>query len=267
MNLSETTKEVLDKQNQAEKEGRWNDHIDPVYHTNYIPIDQAFSYEKTWYQKIGYFFLKNALITPYAFIANHRWLKTEVIGRSNLNGISGPAIITSNHVNKLDSLAIGYALGKKNIHYTVAEFNNMKCRLGSYMRAYGIMPIPTKASMMSTFETQLKKYLDQGDWITFFPECSEWWCYEKPRPYQIGAFHYASKYLVPIIPIFITFKKTGQFTKEGIEKRKFIVHILKPLYPNRYLPFKERKYDIKNKNEEVIWKCYYRFYNKKEKTI
>ncbi len=263
MNLSETTKLMLEKQSKAEKERRFNDHLDDPYQREYIPVDESFSYNKVWYQKIGYFFIKKILISSYAFVANHHWLKTKVIGKSNLNGIQGGAIITSNHVNKLDTLAVGYALGRRTVHTTVAEFNNMKNKLGSCMRAYGIMPIPSKSSMMSTFENQLKKYLDHKDWVHFFPEGSAWWCYEKPRPYHIGAFHYAAKYNVPIIPIFITFKKTNQFTKEGIEKRRFIVHILRPIYPNTSLDFKERKIDLKNRNEAMIWDCYYRFYENK----
>lgn len=260
MNLSQTTQEVLLKIEMAEKEGRFNDHIDDVVNTKYIPVDEEFTYEKKWFQKIGYTLLKKGIVSPYAFIANHLWLKTKVVGRSNLNGISTGAILTSNHVNKLDSLAIGYAIKKKRIHYTVAEFNNMDCNLGRCMRAYGIMPIPSKRSMLPRFEQQLQKYLNRGDWINFFPECSEWWCYEKPRPYQIGAFHYAAKYQVPIVPLFITFHKTKKYLPEGIEQRQFIVHILKPIYPNLSLPLKERKNDLKRRNETMIWDCYHRFY-------
>lgn len=261
MNLSQTTKDVLEKIKQAEAEGRLNDHIDEAVYEKYIPVDENFSYEKRWYYKFFYSIIKKGIIFPYSFIANHFWLKTRVIGKSNLNGISTGAIITSNHVNKLDSLAIAYAIKKKRIHYTVAEFNNMDCKLGSYMRAFGIMPIPSKISMLPKFDQQLQKYLERGDWINFFPECSEWWCYEKPRPYQIGAFHYAAKYNVPIIPLFITFQKTSKLNEEGIAQRKFIVHILKPIYPNMFLSFKNRKNDLRKRNEEVVWNCYKKYYH------
>ncbi|MDE6656811.1 MAG: 1-acyl-sn-glycerol-3-phosphate acyltransferase, partial [Anaeroplasmataceae bacterium] len=118
----------------------------------------SFTYHKKWYKKIVYFFIRQILIKPYCFIANHFWLKTKVVGRSNLKGITGGAIITCNHVNKLDSVALGYALKKKKMHYTTAEFNNLKCRLGSYMRAYGIFPIPSKQSRMKKFQDQLEQY-------------------------------------------------------------------------------------------------------------
>lgn len=260
MNLSETTKEVLRKIELAEKEGRLNDHLDDSPCLEYYEINEEYSYSLSLSKKILYTILRIFLIKPYTFIANHFWLKTKVIGRSNLNGIKSGAIVTCNHVNKLDSIAIGAALKKKNIHYTTAEFNNMKCRLGTYMRAYGIFPIPSRSSMMKKFQNQLEDYLKEEHWVSFFPECSEWWCYEKPRPYQMGAFHYAAKFMVPILPVFITFKKTGKFTKEGIEKREFFVHILRPIYPDSKLSLKENKEVLKMKNEEVVWNCYHRFY-------
>lgn len=260
MNLSMTTKENLKRIELAEQEGKYNEHVDVSPCLEYYKIDEAYSYQYRWNQKIAYFFLKLCIVKPYAFIANHFWLKTKVIGKANLNGISGGGIVTCNHVNKLDSIALGYALRKKKVHYTTAEFNNMKCRLGSYMRAYGIFPIPERTSMMKKFQGQLKAYLEKKEWVTFFPESSEWWCYEKPRPYQSGAFHFAAKFMVPIIPIFITFKKTGKMSKEGIEKREFILHILRPIYPKRLLSLKENKEYLKNKNEELVWNCYKSFY-------
>ncbi|MDE6660644.1 MAG: 1-acyl-sn-glycerol-3-phosphate acyltransferase, partial [Anaeroplasmataceae bacterium] len=257
MNLSETTKDVLKRIEKAEREGRFNDHLDDSPCLGYYEIDEDFSYSVSLSKKILYTCLRAFPIKPYTFIANHFWLKTKVVGKSNLKGIKSGAIVTSNHVNKLDSVAIGYALRKHKLHFTAAEFNNMKCRLGTYMRAYGIFPIPSKQSMMKKFQQQLEHYLKQNELVTFFPESSEWWCYEKPRPYQMGAFHYAAKYMVPILPIFITFKKTGKLNKEGIEKRIFIVHILKPIYPKSNLSLKENKEELKKKNEVAVWSCYH----------
>lgn len=260
MNLSKTTKKTLEKIKEAEKDGRFHEHIDKNVCTSYFKIDETFSYTYRLNKKIAYFFLKNMIVKPYEFIANHFWLKTKIIGKSNLDGISTGAIITCNHINKLDSLVIGYALRKRKIHFTTLESNNMKCRLGSYMRAYGIFPIPEKKSMLKKFQDQLEIYLRQGDWVNFFPEAAEWWCYEKPRPYEIGAFHFAAKFMVPIVPLFITFKKTGKMTKEGIENREFFLHILRPIYPKHSLSLKENKEYLKKQNEEAVWNCYQAFY-------
>lgn len=263
MRLYQTTKEVLARIEQAEKEGRLNDHLDDTYCVEYEAIDEAYSYHKKWYIRGIYLLLRNCIVKPYSFIVNHFWFQTEVLGKVNIKELQGAVILTCNHINKLDSLVIGHAIRRKKIHFTTAEFNNLKCRLGSYMRAYRILPIPSRKSQMKKFQEAVEENLKKGHWVNFFPESSEWWCYEKPRPYQIGAFHYAAKYSVPILPLFITFNKTGKLDENGIEKRQYILHILKPIYPNPSLSFKENKEEMKRKNEEEIWECYSKFYFKK----
>lgn len=263
MNLSQTTKDVLVKIEQAEAEKRYNDHLDSILTPEYYEVDKNYRFDKPWYIRLGYFFLMLFIVRPYCFIVNHFWLKVKVTGKKNLAKIKGPAIVTCNHVNKLDAIALGKALKGHKCHYTVAEFNNMKSRLGAYMRAYGIMPFSNTNEGMKNFNHHLEKYLSKGHFITFFPERSEWWCYEKPRPLQIGAFHYAAKYNVPVLPVFITFIKTGKYDNQGIEKRKFIVNILEPIYPNNDLTLKDCKEQMKSLNEERNKECYENFYHKK----
>ena len=262
MSLADVTKSTLEKIKIAEKEKDYHRHLDSSPMEDYYPVDEDFSYEKVWYVKLAYALIRYFLIVPYSWIANLFWFRTKVIGKEKLNQIHGGAIITCNHINKLDSLCIGYALNsaERIIHYTTAEFNNLKGRLGVYMRAYGAMPIPNQTSSLKKFQKQLEQYLNKKQWINFFPEGAEWWCYEKPRPYQAGAFHYASKFQVPIVPLFITFTKTNRFDKIGIEKRRCVVHILDPIYPKKDLSIKENKEELRKKNEQMIWECYHKFY-------
>ncbi len=263
MNLSETTKDVLKRIELAEQEHDYHRHLDELVVEGYIPVDKNFSYHWSLSQKLGYSILKYSLIYPYSWVANRFWLKTEVRGRRHLKSLTTGAIVCSNHVNKLDAVAIQKALLGKQVHYTVAEFNNRKSRLGTYMRAFGCMPIPYSFEGKKKFDKVVKEFLDKNHWITFFPEGSEWWCYEKPRPLQMGAYHFAAKYHVPILPIFITFKKLGVFNKEGIEKRKFILHILNPIFPKKENTLKENKEYLHQENEKRFKECYEAFYHKK----
>lgn len=263
MNLSQTTPDVLEKIKLAEEEKRYNEHLDAIVYPEYYEVDGNYKFIKPWYVKIAYFFLMLFIVRPYCFIVNKIWLKTKVVGKKNLKGLKTGAVVTCNHVNKVDAIALGKALWPRKTHYTVAEFNNMKCRLGTYMRAYGTMAFSSNHDGLKNFNYHVDKFLQQKHFVTFFPERSEWWCYEKPRPLQIGAFHYAAKSNVPVVPAFITFVKTGKFDKNGIEKRKFIVNILKPIYPKEELSLKENKEYLLNENEKAWIECYENFYNKK----
>lgn len=261
MNLSQTTQDTLDKIALAEKERRYNDHLDPVVNPNYIKVDGNFKYIWGFKEKLKYGLLRLCPVGPYCRIANKYWLKTKVYGRKNLKGVRS-GITTCNHVNKLDAIAIGKAMRGKKMRYTVAEFNNMDCSLGSYIRAYGSMPFSTDMKAMKNFNKAVDYYLSNNTFINFFPEQSEWWCYEKPRPVLPGAYHFAAKNNVPIVPIFITFTKTGRLDENGIEKRKFHVHILKPIYPKKDLSLSENKEYLKNENMKAWIKKYEEFYNR-----
>lgn len=262
MNLSQTTKDVLEKIALAEKEGRFNEHLDDIVYPEYYKVDGDYRYDKPWYQKIAYFIIGIFIVYPYCFIVNNIWLKTKVTGKHNLKKVKG-AVVTCNHVNKVDAIALGKALGRRKKHITVAEFNNMKCRLGTYMRVFGTMPFAESHEGIKNFNGHVDKYLSKGHFVTFFPERSEWWCYEKPRPLQPGAFHYAVKSNVPVLPVFITFKKTGKCDKQGIERRKFVVNILEPIFPKTGLSPKEQKEYFLQENQRLWEECYHSFYDNK----
>ena len=105
-----------------------------------------------------------------------------------------------------------------------ADFNNQKGRLGGYMRAFGILPFPSGHRLVRRFNDAVSYYLKKGDCILIFPEQSEWWGYDRPRPLKSGAFYYAVKNNVPVQPLFITCRDSGRI-KNGVEKKYFDVHV------------------------------------------
>ena len=89
--------------------------------------------------------------------------------------------------------------------------------------------------------------------------------YDKPRPLKNGAFHYATKFDVPIIPAFITYRNSGKFDKEGLEIKYFTLHILEPIYPKKTLTKTQNIEYLKNKNFELWKQVYEQTYEKKLK--
>ena len=119
----------------------------------------------------------------------------------------------------------------------VADFNNRRGRLGEYMRAFGIMPFPRGHRLVRRFNSAVSYYLGKGGCVLVFPEQSEWWGYDRPRPLKNGAFYYAVKNNVPVLPLFITCRAagdTGHYARKktgGVERRYFDVHILDRIEP------------------------------------
>lgn len=255
--LSSVDDETLDKIAQYEKEGRFNEHLEGSL-APYTPVGADYNYlPKTTLKGL---LQKQFIVKPFCRCAN-KLFKTEVIGSENLARVKG-AIVCCNHVNKLDCVAVQYACRPRKTYMTAAEFNNMEGFLGDMMRLGGMMPMSTSFSAQKNFDAAISKILDDGNFVTFFPERAEWWGYEKPRPLLPGAYHYAVKFGVPIIPIFITFRETAASRADRKGLKQFVINIAPPIYADEKLSDAEKRKYLQDKNAEAWQKIYDGFYGK-----
>ena len=258
-----TIKEHIEKYNEYEKCGKFNEDINPVDWSQCFPVTENFEYiPKSISVKFSNWVKKTFIISPFSWKQNKFIYKTKVVGRENLKGIKS-AILTSNHIDIFDCLALKYATKKKKIKYVVAEYNNRKGFLGDMMRAQGILPLSKKLSVMKYFSNAVEHYLLHNHYVVFYPEQSMWYMYEKPRPLKDGAFHYAKKFNIPVIPVFITFRDGKKEDENGVKKKYLTVNILKPIYPNDQIIKNKDIERMKNENEKMCKECYENFYNKK----
>lgn len=263
--LAQTDEQTIAKIAEYEKQGKLNEHLDSNI-APYIPVDKDYKYLPTnIFEKTKRAFQQMFVIKPFCKEVN-KLFQTEVTGKENLKNI-GSAIVVCNHINKLDCMAVRYALAPKKTYFTAAEFNNMKGFLGDMMRAGGLLPMSENFAAQKNFLATIENLLKRKTFITFFPERAEWWGYEKPRPQFDGAYHVAIKNNVPIIPVFITFKGAISTTGKNTDIRKMVVNILKPIYANPKLTLKENISTTKKQCEQEWWQCYEQFYNKKREQI
>lgn len=260
--LTTTTQDVLNRIETAEKNRTFNEHLDPIDYTNCYPVTKDFPYIPKGKLRLHYFIQNLFIVRPFQWIVTHHILKVEVTGKENLRNIKS-AVVTGNHVNKLDAIAIGSALGRKDkFKVMVGDFNNQKGKLGDYMRAFGVLPFSSEPDCVRAFNKAVSYYMKHGTYLLFFPERAEWWCYEKPRPLMDGAYHYAIKNKVPVVPVYITFRKSGKYDKNGIEQRYFQVNILKPIYPDTTLSNANNIKVMKKNNFDQYVELYEKTYQK-----
>ena len=263
--LAGTDEQTLNKIAEYEKEGKFNDHLD----TNpapYIPVTKDYKYlPKGIFAKTKRAFQTAFVINPFCRETN-KLFATEVVGKENLKGIKS-AIIVCNHVNKLDCMAVRYALSPRKTYFTAAEFNNMEGFLGDMMRAGGLLPMSTNFGAQKNFLKTTEQLLRGKNFITFFPERAEWWCYEKPRPQFDGAYKVAVQNNVPVLPVFITFRGTEESRKSPTGIKQFVVNILKPIYPSTKHTAKENVKVMKANCDEQWWQTYENFYYKKREQL
>ena len=302
--LAGTDEQTLNKIAEYEKEGKFNDHLD----TNpapYIPVTKDYKYlPKGIFAKTKRVFQTAFVINPFCRETN-KLFATEVVGKENLKGIKS-AIVVCNHINKLDCMAVKYALSPRKTYFTAAEFNNMsgfvgetmragrmlpmssnlqaqknflsttkrilksnnmEGFLGDMMRAGGLLPMSTNFGAQKNFLKTTEQLLRGKNFITFFPERAEWWCYEKPRPQFDGAYKVAVQNNVPVLPVFITFRGTEESRKSPTGIKQFVVNILKPIYPSTKLTAKENVKVMKANCDEQWWQTYENFYHKKREQL
>ena len=205
----------------------------------------------------------------------------DIKGVGNFASLNTGAIITCNHFNAFDSFAIQEAYhaskqGPKRKFYRVireGNYTSFPGFFGELMRHYYTLPLSSSVKTMAKFTEATNTLLQKGNFVLFYPEQAMWWNYRKPRPLKLGAFKFAVKNGVPVLPCFITMRDTDvlgeelrrsisdfdiaeNFVPDGFYIQEYTIHIGEPIYPKAELGLKENMEYMANANFEV-WKEIY----------
>ncbi len=252
--------DLIKKMEELEREGRFNEHLTSPSFGNLIPVDKNYRYIHKGFKQTAKDILVRIFIeTPFRFWWSHWFARQKTIGRENIKGIKH-AVVVSNHCNIFDCGANITAFRGKKLYPVAASFNNFTGLLGDIMRAGRMLPLGENTDAMKNFNLAIKEVLTKKGYVLFYPEQALWWYYKKPRPFMNGAFHYAVKHKVPVIPSFITFKDRKKVDKDGFKYQKFIVNILEPIYPDPNLNNRENVEMMKQKAYDAMKKKYEEFY-------
>ena len=261
--------EILEKIKQLEKEGKFdldveNDPENIVLtpdNVDYLKSKRMNRWKAAFANKVGEKFLSE-------IIRNNKLIIKDVKGIENLANIEGGAVITCNHFNPFDSFAIektfrDAGLNKtKKLYKVIREGNytNFPGFYGFLFRNADTLPLSSNRRTMVEFMKAVDTILQRGDCILIYPEQSMWWNYTKPKPLKIGAYKFAARNNVPIIPIFITMKDSDIVGDDGFPVQEYYINIEAPIYPKNGMAEKENAEEMKEKNSEVWKEVYEDFY-------
>ena len=197
-------------------------------------------------------------------LKDNKLIIKEVKGMENLVNLDSGAIITCNHFNPFDSLAIEKVFRlskqhkKRKLFKVIREgnFTNFPGLYGFFFRNCDTLPLSSSKETMIEFMKAVDTILQRNDFILIYPEQSMWWNYKKPKPLKNGAFKFAVKNKVPVLPIFITMEDSQIIGDDGFPIQEYTINIEKPIYPNEELKDREDIEYMKNANFE-IWKNIY----------
>lgn len=263
--LSEERKEILQKIAQYEREGRFDEDVEKD------PPAPVLMPEDIDYLHKG---LGDKLKTKSAYNAAHwfvglllmkkQMIIKDIIGLENFKNLDSGAIITCNHFNPFDSFAVEIAFEaakqhKKRKMYRVIREGNYTGFPGFYgflMRNCNTLPLSSNLKTMKKFMEAVDELLSQGHFILVYPEQSMWWNYRKPKPLKTGAYKFAAKNNVPVLPCFITMRDSDVMGNDGFYVQEYTIHIEAPIYPDEKLSKNENVENMRKENYEV-WKNIY----------
>lgn len=266
--------EILEKIKKLEEEGKFD--MDAEDDPPTIPLEKekvdylnqkSTSKVKTLVaNQIGKSFIRKLL-------RDNKMIIKEINGVDYLDEVKGGAMLTCNHFNPYDSMAIetmfrtSGQIKKRKLYKVIREGNytNFPGLYGFFFKNCNTLPLSSKTSTMVNFVKAVEEILKRGDFILIYPEQSLWWNYKKPKPLKDGAYKLASKSLVPVIPIFITMEDSEIIGDDGFPIQQYIINIEAPIYPDEKLSIKENTEMMKNKNFEVWKNIYEKFYGEKLK--
>ena len=191
----------------------------------------------------------------------------DIIGLENYKAVKSGAVITCNHFSPLDNYAIYRAIRKElpkghQLYKVIREgnFTNFKGLYGFFFRHCNTLPLSSNTDTMKKFLSAVSVLLERGEKILIYPEQAMWWNYKKPRPLKNGAFRFAVKNKVPLIPSFITMEDTDKVLADGSKVQAYTVWFLPAIYPKAELSDRDNMEYLKDENYRVWKELYERVY-------
>ena len=195
----------------------------------------------------------------------------DIKGIEHLNNLTTGAVITCNHFNAFDSFAMQVAYerstcSKKRKLFRVIREGNYTSFPGFYgmlMRSCNTLPLSSNMATMKEFMDAVDYHLSKGHLVLVYPEQSMWWNYRKPKPMKRGAFVFAAKSNVPVVPIFICQEDSKDIGEDGFPIQEMTIFVLPPIYPNAEVHPVIASQELMERNYAAWKEVYESFYGKK----
>jgi len=269
--ISVERQEVLKRIQDFEEKGLFNEDVENDLPAKTLQPNEIDYLRKKWRNKFARFFVTRAADKGIdKLIKANQIIIKDIIGKENLLGIKGTVFITSNHFHIFENMALykvfkDYA-PKKDFYRVIREGNYTAPPkdFAAFLRHCNTLPLSSNPATMRKFMQAIDVLCKGNNYILIYPEQAMWFNYKKPRPFKDGAFRFACRNNVPIIPCFITMEDSKEHVdKDGCPVQEYTIHIMKPLYKDESLQLKEAAQKMKEQNFNICKEIYEKVYNKK----
>ena len=152
----------------------------------------------------------------------------------------------------------GLAWEDKKIYYTALEDSFKIPFVRKLIKLLRAIPIPKDNKNKLHFKEALDNTLKNGNVVHFYPEASLWPYYNKLRNFKTGAFHFAVRNDVPIVPMVFAFRRPVGIRRVFKRKSDVTLTILEPIKGKENTDdIRERIDDLKKDVHEKMSKIIY----------
>ena len=153
--------------------------------------------------------------------------------------MKGGAVTVMNHVHPMDCTMVKLALFPRRVYYPSLRRNLELPFTGWLIKELGALSLPANAAQIAVFQRQLKRGIESGDWIHYYPEGMLVQDHADLRGFHAGAFFTAVYCGCPIVPLVMTRRKLRGLNRIVGGRRRMQLRIGEPLYPDHTLPVKQ----------------------------
>lgn len=153
----------------------------------------------------------------------------KIEGIENIRNIDEPAISVSNHVLILDCAMVGLAYGAKDVYYTTQQESFEIPFIRHLINLLHAIPIPKKIQDKKKFIEVINEIIQGKNYVHFYPEAVLVPYDENIRPFKNGAFDFAVKNGVPIVPMVFCFREPRGVRRIFKRKKDVTLVVLEPI--------------------------------------
>lgn len=187
-----------------------------------------------WYNRVLWL-----LATHILFLFNKICFGLQIESNQNVRELKTGYLSICNHVHYLDCSMVVNALSNRRCFFPTLEENTHIPVIGHLVSALGGWAIPRNTSGLKHFSQLVEQALYTNYSVHIFPEGELKPYATQLRPMKKGAFTFAAKSQVPIVPLVITYRKPNRARKLFNKKPLLKITVLDPVYPPKGVTLKE----------------------------
>ncbi len=184
---------------------------------------------------------------PILVFINKFFFGFTIEGKQNLDNINTGRVTVSNHIHPMDCTMVGLGNFPSKTFFTSLETNFKIPVVRKIIKLLNAIPIPKDIKYTKKFMDSIDTLLNNKKTVHFYPEGSLWPYHNKIRHFKNGAFDFAVRNNVPIVPMVFKYVKPTNISNLIKSKPLIKLVILEPVYPNKLLSKKDCVMDLKTR--------------------